>query len=139
MHSTDARQLRRSRRQTTLRRRQRGMGFGGVMLIIVLVIFFANLAITMFPAYASFWQVQGIMDRLQEKPEVIAQGPRAIMTNLSSQLGINSIRDIGTQDFKLERAPGGINLLLDYEVRKHLFFNVDVVMAFDHSVLLQKP
>ncbi|WP_156427583.1 DUF4845 domain-containing protein [Thiohalocapsa sp. ML1] len=133
-----------SNRQPPSRRRpsaraQRGMGFGGVMIIIVLVVFFANLAIAMFPAYATFWQVRGIMDRLQEKPDVIAQGPRGIMSSLSSQLGINSIRDVGTQQFKLERDPDGINLIADYEVRKHLFFNVDVVMAFDHKVLLKKP
>lgn len=126
-------------RRSPRARHQRGMGFGGVMMIIVLVVFFANLAIAMAPAYVTFGQVRGIMDRLQERPEVIAQGPRGIMSSLGSQLGVNNIRDLGTQDFKLERDPDGLNLILDYEVRKHLFFNVDVVMAFDHAVLLKKP
>jgi hypothetical protein len=128
-----------SRQRTASARAQRGMGFGGVMMIIVLVVFFANLAIAMAPAYVTFSQVRGIMDRLQERPEVIAQGPRGIMSSLGSQLGVNNIRDLGTKDFKLERDPDGLNLILDYEVRKHLFFNVDVVMAFDHAVLLKKP
>jgi hypothetical protein len=121
------------------RRRQRGVGFSGALIIVSLVVFFVNLAIVVLPSYAAFWQVREIMDRLPEKTDVIQAGPRAIMTSVSTQLGINNVRDIGGKDFKLQRTPDGFNLLLDYEVRKHWVYNIDLVMAFEHQVPLPKP
>ncbi len=121
------------------RRRQRGMSFGVVLVVIVLVVFFVRVAIAMVPAYTGFWQVQSIMDGLPERPEIIAKGPRGIMQSISTQLGINNIDSVSRNDFKLERVSDGLNLALSYEVRKHLIANVDVVMAFDHAVLLEAP
>jgi hypothetical protein len=119
--------------------RQRGFSFGGMMIGLVLVIFFANLAIVMIPAYTSFWQVRSIMDGLAERPDVVSEGARGILRSIGSQLQVNGIRDLEAADFSLEPVAGGNQLALAYEVRKHLFFNVDVVMAFQHEVLLNKP
>jgi hypothetical protein len=119
--------------------RQRGLSFGGVMIGLVLVIFFANLAIVMVPAYASFWQVRSIMDGLAERPDVLSEGKRGILRSIGSQLQVNGIRTLKAADFNLEPVAGGNQLALDYEVRKHLVFNVDVVMAFRHEVVLDKP
>lgn len=109
------------------------------MIGLVLVIFFANLAIVMIPAYTSFWQVRSIMDGLAERPDVVSEGARGILRSIGSQLQVNGIRDLEAADFSLEPVAGGNQLALAYEVRKHLFFNVDVVMAFQHEVLLNKP
>ncbi len=119
--------------------RQRGLSFAGAMLGLVLVAFFGTLALSMVPAYTGFWQVRSIMDGLQARPDVIAKGPRGIMASLNTQLSVNGIRDPRNKDFALSREQGGYRLLLDYEVRKHLFFNVGVVMAFQHEVLLRTP
>jgi hypothetical protein len=119
--------------------RQRGVGFGGLMIGLVLVVFFANLAIVLFPAYTTFWQVRSIMDGLAEREDVLAEGPRGIMNSVGTQLTVNGVSGIKTGDFNLERIQGGYELLLDYEVRKHLFFNIDVVMDFAHEVTLQTP
>jgi hypothetical protein len=119
--------------------RQRGLSFGGIMIGLVLVVFFANLAITMIPAYATFWQVRSIMDRLAEQPQILSEGARGVLRSLGSQLQVNGIRDLKAADFALEPVAGGTELALAYEVRKHLFFNVDVVMAFRHEVVLDKP
>lgn len=119
--------------------RQRGMGLGAVLIVIVLVVFFVRVAIAMVPAYAGYWQVRSIMDRMPEKPEVIAKGPRSILQSLGMQLNINNVGNIRRKDFKLERVDDGLNLLLSYQVREHLIANVDVVMTFDHEVLLETP
>jgi hypothetical protein len=118
---------------------QQGMGFGGALIILVLVIFFVNLGIVLLPSYVTFWEVRSFVNDLQETPDVIAKGTRGINSSLSSQFMVNSIRSPNTRDFKFERAPGGIKVILDYEVRKHVFANIDVVMAFHHEVVLLKP
>lgn len=115
------------------------MGLSAALIVIVLVVFFVHAAIAMVPAYAGYWQVRSIMDRMPEKPEVIAQGPRSILQNLGTQLNINNVRSVSGKDFKLERAEDGLNLKLSYQVREHLIANVDVIMTFDHEVLLETP
>jgi hypothetical protein len=121
------------------RRPQRGLSFTGAMFGLVLVVFFGTLAVTMVPAYATFWQVRSIMDGLQERDDILAKGPRQIMVSLGTLLNVNGIRSLHTKDFALQREQGAYKLLANYEVRKHLFFNIDVVMAFEHEVLLRTP
>ena len=117
------------------RRGQRGIGFGGALILMVLIIFFATLAIRMAPAYITFLQVRSVMDNLHQKPEVVEGGPRKIMTTLSNQLNIEGIRVVSPGDFNLAKGKQGLELSLAYEVREHLFFNVDVVMRFAHQTV----
>jgi len=106
------------------------------MLIIVLIVFFATVAINTVPSYMTFWQVRSIMEGLHEKPDVVAGGRGKILTSIDSQLNINGIRLLHRNDFHIEKGSQGLEVSVDYEVRKHLFFNVDVVMSFAHTTVL---
>ncbi|MGB5832499.1 MAG: DUF4845 domain-containing protein [Thiohalocapsa sp.] len=120
-------------------RPQRGASLGIVLIVIVLVVFFGNLAVNMIPAYMTFMQVRASMASLHAKEDVIAGGPRKIMNALSSQLYINDVRTIDPKSFKIRRAKDGLELTADYEVQKHVFMNVDVVMHFVYSETYEKP
>jgi hypothetical protein len=117
---------------------QRGAGMGMVMIGLVLIVFFATLAIRMVPAYATYWQVRSVMERLHEKPEAVAGGRGTILRALDSQLYIEGIRAVGRRDFSVAKGSRGLELTVDYEVRKHLFFNVDVIMHFTHTTVFQE-
>jgi hypothetical protein len=118
---------------------QRGVSFGAVMIVLVLVIFFVNLLVTMGPSYLTFWQVRSAMDALREKPDVIAGGPHAILNSLRSQLSINNVRSVKSDAFDFEKTKDGWQLITSYDVQKHIAFNVDVVMHFTYDVELEKP
>jgi hypothetical protein len=120
-------------------RSQRGIGYIAVLVIIALVGFFATLGFKMGPAYFDFLQVRGVMDSLHKDPDLVLRGPRAILEKATSQLRMNNVRYVNKTHFKIERAPDGVKLLVNYEVRKHVAFNADVLMAFDHSVVLNRP
>jgi len=119
------------------RRMQRGVSFGGVMIVLVLIVFFATVAIRMLPSYATFWQVRSIMADLKEDPEAAAGGRSGIYRRLGNQLIVDGVRSVGRGDFDLDRVDEGYELSVDYEVRKHLFFNVDVVMHFAHTSFIE--
>lgn len=112
---------------------QRGAGFGVVMLVIALLVFFGNLAVNMVPAYLAFLQVRSSMASIHAKTDVLGGGPPKIMTALWSQLYMNNIRSLEPDSFSFERTRTTWVLTADYEVRKHIFMNVDVVMHFVHS------
>jgi len=117
---------------------QRGASLLGIMVIIGLVVFFAAVGIAMVPSYFTFLQVRNAMDVMREKPDVIAKGPGAIRSALSNTLYINEIRSVDSRKFKIEKKRGHYDLSIDYEVRKHLVANVDVVMRFGHEVQLER-
>jgi hypothetical protein len=117
---------------------QRGVSLIAILVIICLVIFFGAAAFTMGPSYLSFLQVRQAMDGMREKPNVIAKGPGAIRSAVADQLYINDVRSINSRQFKIEKKRDHYLLAIDYEVRKHLLANVDVVMNFAHEVQLER-
>ena len=117
---------------------QRGVSMIAILLIICLVIFFGAVGFTMGPSYLSFLQVRSAMDGLREKPDVIARGPGAIRSTVANQLFLNDVYSLNANQFKIEKKRGHYNLAIDYEVRKHLLANVDVVMNFAHEVQLER-
>lgn len=123
---------------TPRRAGQRGMSFFGVMAIIGLVIFFAVIGFTLAPSYLDFLQVRSAMDALEEKPEVVAKGKGAIRKSLTNTLYMNNVRSIDTSQLKVAQERDAYRVSIDYDVRKHLFGNVDAVMHFAHSVSLER-
>jgi len=117
---------------------QRGAGMGMVMIGLVLIVFFATVAIRMVPSYATYWQIRSVMERLHEKPEAVAGGRGTILRALDDQLYIEGIRAVGRRDFNVVKGSRGLEVSVDYEVRKHLFFNVDVIMHFTHTTVFQE-
>jgi hypothetical protein len=109
------------------------------MFWLLLVVFFGNLAITTLPSYANFLQVRSIMDSIKEEQAADRTGLRAIKQRFDAQLYINGIRYPQAGDLQFKKVRDGVQMLLEYEVRKHLLFNIDLVMMFQHEVLLERP
>lgn len=118
---------------------QRGASFGIVLIVIVLVVFFGNLAVNMLPEYLNFMQVRASMAAVHSKEDVLAGGPRKILTAISSQLYINNVRSVSTDSFTFEKTKDGLVVTVNYDVQKHIFANVDVLMHFVNSETYQKP
>lgn len=126
------------RSASTRVRRQAGFGLGKLLIVLVLVVFFINLAINMVPSYMTYFQVRGVMDRVVEKPELRGAGARDVLAAIARQLDIEGVRSVATKDLALERVGDASELVLDYSVQQHVGLNVDVVMHFNHRVELPR-
>lgn len=120
-------------------RGQRGFGLGKVLVVALLVVFFVSLGIKMLPSYLSFMQVRSVMDRVVERPELAGAGPRAVLAAITRQLGIDNLRAVDKQDFSVSREGEDTLVSVDYQVQQHIGLNVDVLMYFEHSVVLPRP
>jgi hypothetical protein len=118
---------------------QRGASMGVVLIVIVLVVFFGNLAVNMLPEYMNFMQVRASMAAVHAKEDVVAGGPRKIAEAILSQLYINNVRSVPADSFSFEKTQQGWVATADYDVQKPLFGNVDVVMHFAHSETYLTP
>jgi len=118
---------------------QRGLGLFQVLIVLLLVVFFVNIGIKMAPSYLTFFQVRGAMERVVERPEMAGAAPRAVLAAVNRQLGIDGVRSIDTKDFRVKREGDDTLLSLDYQVQEHIGLNVDVLMHFEHAVVLPQP
>ncbi|MGQ9659826.1 MAG: DUF4845 domain-containing protein [Thermochromatium sp.] len=124
---------------TGLAARQGGLGFLSFIVIIALVSFFGTALFKVGPLYMGFWTVRSIMEDMAKSYDVNRDGSsaRAIVASLEKRLDVNSVTHVKYTDFKVERLDERrFKLILNYEQRVHLFFNIDVVVVFAHQVEL---
>ena len=120
---------------------QRGIGMLGLIFIVGLAAFFMTILLKMGPAYLDYWTVRTIMTEVAKQPQMIEGGPRGILDAVGKRMDINNLRDRSVKDdFAIEKVDNNAyNLIVSYEDRRHLFFNVDAVAMFDYQVEVRLP
>jgi len=116
--------------------RQRGAGLGGILLGVALLGFLAMIAVKLVPPYLEFSTVKSIMEEAATDPALVGKGRREVTSSIDKKLYINSIKDVGAADFEIKKGRLGSDLSVDYEVRQPLVANVDVVIRFQHQVVM---
>lgn len=111
--------------------RQRGMGLIQWLLLIALVGGTATMAIRTVPHYIDFYTMVSVVEALP-KDEVHVMSASKLRELLAKRFKINNIRDLDlAKVVSIERKRGETDLTLDYEVREHLVYNIDLVLTFN--------
>lgn len=118
-------------------RRQQGMTLLGFLIVLMVVAFFAFIAIRLFPVYSENYAVTRALKALTVEPGLATAGPPKIRQSLDRKLYISYAKNFAAKDAKITKAPeGGYNVRAYYEVRGDLLYNIDFVVTFDSSVLV---
>jgi hypothetical protein len=111
-------------------KKQRGMTGLGWLLVIFLICFFSFVGITLFPVYMENYSIKSVVEAVKQEPNVAKKSTSQIRTMIRKRLIINSIRDLKKEHIIIKKFAGNLTVKIEYEVRKPLFGNLDVVMAF---------
>jgi len=118
--------------------RQTGITFISLLLLLIMLGFFALLALRLGPLYLENYTIRSALQGLKQDPELAQKGPEAIRSALEKRLYINEIRRFDTaeekQDIQVRREGEQFKVSVDYEVREHIVANVDAVVSFSNSV-----
>lgn len=115
-------------------RRQRGLSALGMLFVLVVVVLAGMLTLKLVPHYMDFYTIQSILQGLPAS-EVKSATRTSLSDSLKKRFKINNLRDFEIRDIiTLERSREATVLLLAYERREHLFFNVDVVLNFEKRI-----
>jgi ABC-type dipeptide/oligopeptide/nickel transport system permease component len=120
-------------------RRQQGLTLMSFVMVLVIVGFFAVVAMKLFPMYSEFNSLKSIMDAFAQAPGAANMTPAQVYADLERRFDIGYVDSIRKEHIKINRAAGVTTLQIAYEVRKPLFANLDVVGKFDNSVRLGGP
>ena len=113
-----------------MKRTQRGITLIGFVIVLGLVGFFAYIAMKLVPMYSEFYAVKSALKGLQAEPGIANRDPAKIQDLFFRRLYISYAENVKPEHVKIERVDGGWNMRVDYEVRKPLMANLDVVGKF---------
>jgi Domain of unknown function (DUF4845) len=115
-------------------KRQNGMTAIGWLIVLGLIGFFVLLTLRMLPSYLEYYKIVSSLDSLVN--ETGLDSPAAIRRLLDRRFNISYVDVIQPTDVIIKPVGSNFQVIADYEARKHIFANVDVVMSFYKEVMV---
>ena len=116
-----------------MKRKQSGLSLVGFLVVLAVVGFAAYVGMKLFQMYQEYYSVQSAMKGLANEPGVADMDPAKVQDLFFRRLYINYSENVKPQNVKFERMEGGWNMRVNYEVRRPLVGNLDVVGKFDKT------
>jgi hypothetical protein len=124
------------------RGRHNGMTYLGMLILLIVIAFFAVVLIKVAPLYMEHFKVKSSLDSLaqESKDSQTVLSPQELKRHLLNRLSINDVEHVKQGDIKITREGRKTVVEVDYEARVNLFDNLDVVAKFpDNRVELGGP
>jgi hypothetical protein len=115
-------------------RKPRGMTLMSFVIVLVVVGFFALVAMKLFPMYSEYFNLKGVMEEYAAQPNSASIPPAQMHTDLNRRFGIAYVDSVEKEHIKIIREGGVSKLNIAYEVRVPLFAHLDVVGKLDNTV-----
>lgn len=119
-------------------KQQRGITLTSFLIVLVVVCFFLFVGMKLFPMYQEYWSVTKALKAVAADSS-ISTDPNSIRRSFDRHTEVGYIDSVKGKDLKIERAlNGGARIVADYEVRKPLMYNLDIVGKF-HVEEIKQP
>jgi hypothetical protein len=116
-----------------MKRTQRGMTLIGFIIVLGVIGLFAYIGMKLVPMYSEYYAVKGALKGLKQEPGIANRDPAKIRDLFFRRLYISYSENVKQENVTIERADGGWLMSVDYEVRKPMIANLDVVGKFSAS------
>lgn len=112
--------------------RQRGLSLLGWVVVLIVVVVFGTAAFRMVPAYMEYNTIRSAIVSVVDDGNSAMKSPAEVRAGIAKRFLINQVDAIGSSDLTVRKEGGRLSVGVDYEVREPLFYNVSVVMHFEH-------
>ena len=116
-------------------KQQNGMTAIGWLIVLALIGFFVLLTLRMVPSYLEYYKVVSSLESLEKESGL--NTPRDIRNLIERRFDISYVESIQPGDVAIKASGPNFRVIADYESRKHIFANVDVVMSFYKEVMVR--
>ena len=120
-------------RKRNIGHKQSGMTLIGFVVVLAVVGFAAFVAMKLFPMYQEYYAVRTAAKSLASEPGVGDMDPYKIQEKFFKRLYMSYSENVKKENVKIERIDNGWSLKVNYEVRRGMIGNLDVVGVFDVS------
>lgn len=120
---------------TSFPKRQQGMTFISLLLLLAIVGFFATISLTLIPIYLEHYSIKHVLAQFEHDRDLSKKSTTEIRTLMKKRLKINGVYNFNVKDNVLvERDKGRVTVRVKYEVREPVLGNVDLVVHFDDAI-----
>lgn len=116
-------------------RRPQGITFLSFIIVLVVVGFFAYMAMRLVPVYQEYFSVRQAMKAVAEE-----SGPNTSPAQIRSALGrrfdISYVENVRPQDIRVVRDGRGTQLNIQYQRIQPFMYNIEFLISFDETVEL---
>ncbi len=116
-----------------MKRTQSGMTLIAFVIVLAVVGLFAYVAMKLVPMYSEYYAVKQALKGLAAEPGIADQDPAKIQDLFFRRLYISYAEDVKPEHVKITRGDNGWKMDVNYEVRKPMMANLDVVGKFSAS------
>ncbi|KAA9133274.1 DUF4845 domain-containing protein [Marinihelvus fidelis] len=117
-------------------RKQGGMSLIGFLIVLSMVVFFVYLGMRITPIYLEYYSVVSAMDGISKEPGSARYTPFELKDKFLNRLWVSySNNNVKAENVKIVRN-NGVQIRVQYEVRKPVIGNLDVVASFDRTAQL---
>ncbi len=113
-----------------------GITMIGFLIMVIVIGFFAYIAMLLIPVYVEYFGVVKSLEQLHEDPGAGQKSLFELKRDLSLKFDVQYVDELPPDAITLRREKGATILNVHYERRKPFVYNVDLVATFDKSVNL---
>ncbi|MER3546894.1 MAG: DUF4845 domain-containing protein [Rhodanobacteraceae bacterium] len=120
-------------------KKQQGLTLIGFVFILIIVGFFAYMAMKLVPAYAEYMGVVKAMNQLASEPDLATKSPDDLLRDLAFKGSFQYASDsvFTPQNVHIKNGPGGGTLQVKYDKDIPFLYNIDFLLHFDKTVPLK--
>lgn len=115
-------------------RRQAGLSFSALMIIIAVAAFLGIIAIKLIPVYLEYYTVVDVLEQVASQRGVKTEPRSAVWDKINKRLSINNVKSVKSDNFQIKADGRDVTYIIQYEVRKPILGNVDAVVVFNKQV-----
>ena len=112
--------------------KQKGIGFGGFIMIIAVVLFFVILGMKLVPSYINNMQIEHIFKAIVNDPDMRNASDKDIRASYTKRASIEYI-NLEAEKVEVNKDEGHLTLSANYTVKTPVFGNVSLVIDFSPS------
>ncbi|BDU17225.1 DUF4845 domain-containing protein [Lysobacter auxotrophicus] len=121
-----------------MKRTQSGMTLIGFIIVLAVVGVFIYMGMKVIPMYSEYFAVKQALKQMSQEAGISQQDPKRIKDNFFARLYVSYADNVKPSDVKLARKEAGYVMTVDYEVRRPLIANFDIVGHFNAEQVLSR-
>jgi len=94
------------------------------------------LGLKIIPIYLENYTVKELVRGLEDEPAITRKTPAEVKQIIMHRININGIYDLPRDKVKVKKSSGITRVSIDYNVRKNVFANIDLIVSFSEKIEL---
>lgn len=123
----------------SLRNRQHGLTLMGFVIVLIVVGFFAYMAMRLIPMYNEYWSIAKALDEVVKDPTATNADETKLRDMISRRFETSYVDSIDPmvkaypKGIVIKRSTEGLSLSVNYDASKPFISNISLVGHFEHT------